>query len=139
MLSLWALLAGRFIGAALMGVVSPARLMAIYAAVNVALTLVAVTVGGTTGLYALAATSFFMSIMFPTIFALAVKDLGRQTKTGASFVVMAIIGGAVLTPLMGWISHRWSIQIAMAAPAVCFAVVGLYALSAGRRATHAAA
>jgi FHS family L-fucose permease-like MFS transporter len=130
--SLWALFAGRFIGTALMSVINPSRLMAGYAAINVLLVAVGVTVGGTTGLYALAATSFFMSIMFPTIFAVAVKDLGPLTKTGSSFVVMAIIGGAVMTPLIGWISHLSSIRLAMIVPAVCFAVVGLYALSAGK-------
>lgn len=130
--SLWALFAGRFIGTALMSVINPSRLMAGYAAINVLLVGVGVTVGGTTGLYALAATSFFMSIMFPTIFAVAVKDLGPLTKTGSSFVVMAIIGGAVMTPLIGWISHLSSMRMAMIVPAVCFAVVGLYALSAGK-------
>jgi FHS family L-fucose permease-like MFS transporter len=130
--SLWALFAGRFIGTALMSAVAPWKLMALYAATNVLLVGVGVIVGGTTGLYALAATSFFMSIMFPTIFATAVKDLGPLTKTGSSFVVMAIIGGAVMTPLIGWISHLSSMRLAMGVPAVCFAVVGLYALSAGR-------
>jgi len=133
-LSLWALLAGRFIGTALMSVVAPWRLMALYAAINLALVAVAVMVGGRTGLYALAATSFFMSIMYPTIFATAVKGLGPLTKTGSAFMVMAIIGGAVLTPLMGWIAHISSMRIAMGAPAVCFLVVGLYALSAGKAA-----
>lgn len=132
--SLFALLIGRFVGTALMGVIPPARLMAIYAAINVALVCVGAFVGGAAGLWALAATSFFMSIMFPTIFAIAVKDLGPQTKTASSFVVMAIIGGAVLTPLMGWISHISEIRVAMIIPAVCFAVVGLYALSAGKAA-----
>ncbi len=130
--SLWALFAGRFIGTALMSVIAPWKLMALYAATNVLLVGVGVAVGGTTGLYALAATSFFMSIMFPTIFAVAVKDLGPLTKTGSSFVVMAIIGGAVMTPLIGWISHLSSMRLAMIAPAVCFAVVGLYALSSGK-------
>jgi FHS family L-fucose permease-like MFS transporter len=130
--SLWALFAGRFIGTALMSVINPSRLMAAYAAINVLLVGIGVIVGGTTGLYALAATSFFMSIMFPTIFAVAVKDLGPLTKTGSSFVVMAIIGGAVMTPLIGWISHLSSMRLAMAVPAVCFAVVCLYALSAGK-------
>ncbi|MBU4434367.1 MAG: L-fucose:H+ symporter permease [Alphaproteobacteria bacterium] len=134
--SLWALFAGRFIGTALMSVIAPWRLMALYAAINVVLVAVGVTIGGTTGLYALAATSFFMSIMFPTIFATAVKDLGPLAKTASSFVVMAIIGGAVLTPLIGWISHLSSIRIAMSVPAVCFALVGLYGLSAGKAAAR---
>lgn len=132
--SLVALLVGRFVGTALMGVINPARLMGLYAAVNVLLVCIGAFVGGTAGLWALAATSFFMSIMFPTIFAIAVKDLGPLTKTASSFVVMAIIGGAVLTPLMGWVSHVSSIQTAMIIPAVCFVVVGLYAMTAGRTA-----
>lgn len=132
MYSLWALFAGRFIGTALMSKIQPARLMAVYAAINVALVGVSVIVGGKTGLYCLAATSFFMSIMFPTIFALAVKDLGPLTKTGSSMVVMAIIGGAVMTPVIGIVSHILSIQAAMIVPALCFAAVGVYALSAGK-------
>ena len=73
---------------------------------------------------ALGATSFFMSIMFPTIFALGIKDIGEHAKIGSSLIVMAIIGGALFPPLMGLISDLTaSIQYAMLVPAVCFAVV----------------
>jgi FHS family L-fucose permease-like MFS transporter len=79
-----------------------------------------------------------MSIMFPTIFALGVKDLGPYTQTGSSLIVMAIIGGAVLTPVMGAISTYGSIQLSMLVPAVCFAVIGLFALSSARRSASVA-
>ena len=93
---------------------------------------------GIVGLVALTALSFFMSIMFPTIFALGVKDLGPYTQTGSSLIVMAIIGGAVLTPVMGALSTYGSIQFAMMVPAICFAVIGLFALSSARRAAGSA-
>jgi FHS family L-fucose permease-like MFS transporter len=87
-------------------------------------------VGGAVGLWALVATSFFMSIMFPTIFALAIRDLGPLTKLGSSMVVMAIIGGAVLTALMGWVSDLSAITYAILVPAGCFLIVSLFALAA---------
>ena len=65
------------------------------------LCLVAATTGGDVGLYALIATSFFMSILFPTIFTMSLRGLGIYTKSGSSFLVMAIVGGAVFPPLMG--------------------------------------
>jgi FHS family L-fucose permease-like MFS transporter len=118
---------GRFAGTALMGRMSPTRLMAIFAATNTVLTLIAATTGGWTGLVALATTSFFMSIMFPTIFASAIRGLGPLTKAGSSFLVMAIIGGAVFTPVMGHIADVSAIRDAMFVPALCFAVVFAYA------------
>jgi FHS family L-fucose permease-like MFS transporter len=125
---------GRFVGTALMSRFNAARLMATYAAINIVLAVVAVIAPGMTGLVALTALSFFMSIMFPTIFALGVKDLGPYTQTGSSLIVMAIVGGAVLTPAMGAVSTYGSIQLAMMVPAICFAVIGLFALSSVRRA-----
>lgn len=135
--SLVGFMAGRFAGTALMGRVDPSRLMAGFAAANVVLTLVAVLVGGHTGLLALAATSFFMSIMFPTIFASSLKGLGALTKTGSSFLVMAIIGGAVLTAVMGAISDASAIRFAVLVPCFCFAVVGLFGITARKNETTA--
>jgi FHS family L-fucose permease-like MFS transporter len=125
--SLFGFMLGRFAGTALMGRYPPARLMLVFAVVNVALTMTAVMSGGSTGLLALVATGFFMSIMFPTIFAIALEGLGPLTQAGSSLLVMAIIGGAVFTGIMGRISDLSSIQQAMWVPAVCFAMVGAYA------------
>ncbi|MFC4313545.1 L-fucose:H+ symporter permease [Steroidobacter flavus] len=131
--SLVGFMIGRFVGTALMSRFSPTRLMAIFATINICLTLVAVFVGGQLGLYALAATSLFMSIMFPTIFANSLRELGPLTKTASSFLVMAIIGGAVLTAVMGVVSDASGINYAILVPTVCFMVIGGFAWSAGRQ------
>jgi FHS family L-fucose permease-like MFS transporter len=123
---------GRLSGAALMGSVRPAMLLAVFAGISLALAVVAGSTGGWTGLYALVAASFFMSIQFPTIFALGVADLGPLRKWGASLIVMAIIGGAALTALMGWISDRAGITAAMLVPAVAFAIIGTFAWTCRR-------
>ncbi|HEX7759858.1 MAG TPA: L-fucose:H+ symporter permease [Caulobacteraceae bacterium] len=129
--SLVAFMAGRFAGVALMGRIRPDRLTAVFGAINLGLCLVGAFAGGVAGLWALVAASFFMSVMYPTIFALSVKDLGPLTKLGSSFLVMAIIGGAVLTAAMGWLSDSASIALAMIIPAFAFGVVALFALTAG--------
>jgi len=118
--------AGRFVGTLLMSRVRPAILLAIFAGVDVVLCVAAATAGGNAGLYALMATSFFMSIQFPTIFTMSLRGLGNHTKSGSSFLVMAIVGGAVVPPLMGLVSDASTINNAMLIPAVCFAVVMLF-------------
>jgi len=124
---------GRFLGTALMSRFNPARLLFLYAAIAFAFALAAAFTPGLAGLVVLTAISFFMSIMFPTIFALGVKDLGPYTQTGSSLIVMAIIGGALLTPFMGLIADATqSMHLAVLVPAFCFAVVTLYARSAAR-------
>lgn len=126
--SLALFMAGRFAGAVLLARFDGARLMGLFAAINVALSLVAVVMGGVTGLAALVATSFFMSIMYPTIFILSLHGLGPLTKAGASMIVMAIVGGAILTMAMGLLSDlAGTIRVAMLVPALCFVVVALYA------------
>lgn len=137
--SLIGFMVGRFVGTALMWRYSAAKLMALFAAANTLLMLVAMFSGGHTGLLAMAASSFFMSIMFPTIFVLGIRGLNDLTKSGASLMVMAIIGGAVLTALMGHVSDLSSINIAMGVPAFCFVVVGLFALSRARDAVSGSA
>jgi FHS family L-fucose permease-like MFS transporter len=132
-------MAGRFIGAALMKYVAPVRLLIAFAAINVCLTLYAVLHPGSSGAYALVACSFFMSVMYPTIFALGVE--GRdddERKLGSALLVMTIIGGAVLTAAMGAVSDRSSIATAMSVPACCFAVIGLFAWQRRRGSTEGA-
>ncbi len=80
--------------------------MTIYAVINSALLAIAVVRPGWAGMWAVFLTSFFMSIMFPTIFALGLEGLGPLVKLGGSLLVMAIVGGATLTPIMGWISQH---------------------------------
>ncbi|WP_431211119.1 hypothetical protein ACQ86N_35125 [Puia sp. P3] len=115
---------GRFLGTFIMGYVKPARLLTLYAAINVILVTIGVLAKGHVAVYAIMVTPFFMSIMFPTIFALGIKDLGEETKMAASFLVMAIIGGAAAPLAMGAISDATgSIQVAYAVPLVCFVYI----------------
>ena len=118
---------GRFASSALMRYVQPHLLMGVYGLVNIVLLAIGVGFPGWMGLWAIFATSFFMSVMYPTIFALGIRGLGRNTKIGGSLIVMGIVGGAVLTPAMGLISE-WSHSIALAylVPLLAYACVALY-------------
>jgi len=120
--------AGRFVGTLLMSKFPPARLLALFAAADVVLCVVGATAGGDAGLYALMGTSFFMSIQFPTIFTMSLRGLGVYTKSGSSFLVMAVVGGALIPMLMGGVSDVSSINTAMFVPAACFAVVLWFAM-----------
>ena len=125
--SLVAMLAGRFVSTPLMKYVSPSKLLGIYGAVNVGLMTMAVTRPGWGGAYAIVAASFFLSIMFPTIFALGLKGLGENTKLGGSMLVMAIVGGAVLPLVLGKIAtSTGSMALGYVVPLVCYVGVGLY-------------
>ncbi|WP_260706578.1 L-fucose:H+ symporter permease [Edaphobacter flagellatus] len=96
---------GRFTSTILMRRFAPVLIMAVYGIVNASLLVVAILSPNRLGLGAITATSFFLSLMFPTIFALGLKDLGPNTKIAGSFIVMAIVGGAVMTPLMGLLAQ----------------------------------
>ena len=125
--TLFAFGVGRFASAYLMKFVSPALLMGIYSLANVVLVLIGVVRPGPLGLWTIFLTSFFMSLMFPTIFALGLKNLGENTKIAGSLLVMAIIGGAVFTPLMGLISeHFQSLAAAYLIPLAAYVFIAYY-------------
>jgi MFS transporter, FHS family, L-fucose permease len=120
---------GRFTGTFFMRYIQPAKLLSIYAVINIALLAIAVTTKGNLAVYAVMASPFFMSIMFPTIFALGIKELGEETKLAAAFLVMSIIGGGLAPIAMGFISDRTgSMQIAYVVPLFCFFFVLYYGL-----------
>jgi FHS family L-fucose permease-like MFS transporter len=126
--SLILFMSGRFIGTLLMQKIPATRLLLVFALANIVLVATAALTHGWVAVGALALTSFFMSIMFPTIFSLGVKDLGDKAMLGAPLIIMAIIGGAVFPPLMGLLSqYAGSIQPAMALPLLCFVAVAIYA------------
>ena len=126
--SLVAFMVGRFAGTALMRRISPTHLLATFAAINVLLCAAAVMNLGHAGIYMLIASSFFMSIMFPTIFALGVDGMAdAERKLGSALLVMSIIGGAVLTAIMGAVSDAGGIQLAISVPLVCFVMVFIFA------------
>lgn len=117
---------GRFSAAYLMRFMKPGFLMGIYSLVNIFLVAISIVFPGWAGLWAVFLTSFFMSLMFPTIFALSIRGLGQDTKIGSSLVVMAIIGGAVFTPIMGYIAIE-SMALAMVVPLICYLYIAYFA------------
>ena len=124
-ISLGLFTAGRFVGTALMRKIAPNILLTIYSLINILLCVAVVTLKGWISVYSLMAVFFFESIMFPTIFALGVKDLGHHTKKGSSFIIMSIVGGALVPYVMGMLSER-STANAYIVPLVCFVVVAWY-------------
>lgn len=123
-----AFLAGRWIGTLLMVRFKPQNMLVVYALANILLCGVIMIFGGTVGLYAMLGVSFFMSIMYPTQFSLALEDLGSNTKSGSAFLVMAIVGNACLPQLTAYIMHRNEhiYQIAYIIPLICFIFCAYY-------------
>ena len=121
---------GRFFGTLLLKYVGGSRLLAIFASMTILLTLISVYGSGMVVLYALGGIGFFMSIMFPTIFSLGIAGVGDQTKQASSWLIMAIVGGAVLPYLMGMVIDRTgdNIQVGYLVPLVAYVVILAFAL-----------
>jgi len=129
---------GRFASAWLMRFINPSKLMGAYCVANVLLVAVAVMMPGWLGIWCVFLTSFFMSVMFPTIFALGLKGLGPNTKLGGSLLVMAIVGGAVLTPAMGFISvQAHSLALSYSVPLLAYVIIALYSFWGSQRRSNA--
>jgi len=119
---------GRMSGSFFMKYIKPTRLLAVYALIC-CLLLPVVSLGlGWISLITLYGVFFFMSVMFPTIFALGIKDLGPKTKKASSFLVMSIVGGAVFPPVMGLIADNYNMSVGFFAPIPFFAFILYYAL-----------
>jgi FHS family L-fucose permease-like MFS transporter len=121
-------MAGRFLGSLFMSWFNPRKLLTVYAVVCVILMTIVITGAGFIAIIALCFTYFFMSIMFPSIFALGLKNLGSHTKRASSFLVMAIVGGAVCPYFMGLIADHYSMQTGFIVPLFCFAYIVYYGL-----------
>lgn len=123
-----AFLVGRWVGTALMVKFSPARMLLCYSLALMVLCVVISVWGGYVGLYAMLAVSFFMSIIYPTQFSLALQGLGGQTKSGSAFLVMAIVGNACLPQLTAYFMHvnEDAYQMAYVIPMICFAFCAYY-------------
>lgn len=121
-------LLGRWIGTALMGRFQPHNMLLVYAHVNVVLCLVIAVIGGKTGVACMMGVSFFMSIIYPTQFSLALAGLDEQTKSGSAFLVMAIVGNAMIPQLTAFIMHKLPniYHIAYLIPLVCFLFCAYY-------------
>lgn len=118
---------GRFFGTWLLTKFAANRLLATYAAISIFLCIVGMLTSGLTAVISIMAIYFFMSIMFPTIFSLSIRNLGAQVKIGSGLVIMAIVGGAVLPPITGWISLS-GIEYSLIVPIIAFGVIFLFGL-----------
>ncbi|CEA41356.1 L-fucose permease [Salmonella enterica subsp. enterica serovar Paratyphi A] len=128
---------GRFTGTWLISRFAPHKVLAAYALLAMLLCLISAFSGGHIGLLALTLCSAFMSIQYPTIFSLGIKNLGQDTKYGSSFIVMTIIGGGIVTPVMGFVSDAaGKIPTAELVPALCFAVIFIFARFRSQAATN---
>lgn len=121
---------GRFAGTAILQFISSHKLLSIYAAIAVLLSMVAIFGNGAYVVYALGAIGFFMSIMFPTIFALGIEGIGDDTKPGSSWLIMSIVGGAILPYAMGTLIdlNNDNIQIGYSIPLVCYLIILYFGL-----------
>ncbi|MFM9029051.1 MAG: glucose/galactose MFS transporter, partial [Bacteroidota bacterium] len=117
---------GRFTGSFLLKFTDAGMLLLSYGAINILLCAFCIYAEGMPALVALMAVFFFESIMFPTIFSLGIRDLGKHRKAGSSLLVMSIVGGALIPFLMGYIADEWSTPIAYSVPLVCFVAVSYF-------------
>lgn len=123
---------GRFTGTTLMRRIAPQKLLGIYSLINIALCAVVVLHGGNIGVYSLIAIFFFESIMFPTIFSLGIRGLGERTKMASSYIVMSIVGGALIPYIMGVVADHSSTAVSFVVPLFCFAVTGWYGFAGSK-------
>jgi len=131
-----AFLIGRLLGTALMRFIKPNILLALYAIINVALCVLAITAHGMITVYTVIGICFFMSIMFPTIFSLGIKGLGGDTEFGSSLIIMSIVGGAILPRFFGMVSEATgNIQNGYIVPLICFVIIAIFGLSGYKIAT----
>jgi FHS family L-fucose permease-like MFS transporter len=110
------------------GRIRATKALAVLAFLAVALCAFAMVSPNLAGVFALVAVSFCLSLMFPTIYGVALKGLGPATKFGAAGLVMAIVGGAIMPLVQGGLVDSTSAAVSFVVPAACFVVVGLYAL-----------
>jgi FHS family L-fucose permease-like MFS transporter len=134
--SLIVFLIARFVMTYLLGIIRPTKLLLAMAVLGVVLCLVAVVSPNMLGLLAVVGISVSLSLMFPTIYGVALQGLGPDTKFGAAGLVMAILGGALVTPVMGLVMDRADTNIGFIVPAVCLAIVAAYALFDLRSSRH---
>jgi FHS family L-fucose permease-like MFS transporter len=120
---LFGFMIGRFAGSAVLKRIAAPKLLGLFSTAAALCTIVAIFTTGMAPVWAVVLLGFFDSIMFPTIFALSIKNLGAYTKVGASLLVMSIIGGAIVPAIIGFISDQSSIQAAFAVPLFRYAVV----------------
>lgn len=129
---------GRFIGFAVMRVVSPGKTLAFNAACSIGLIVTAVYANGPIAMWAILAVGLCNSIMFPTIFSMALHRLGKFTGQGSGILCMAIVGGALVPLLQGYAADHVGLRLSFFIPAACYAFILFYGLKFARLYDHAA-
>ena len=125
-----AFMIGRFVGTFFMKYIKPVNLLALYSFICIVLSILAMFSTGSLAIYTIIGIAFFMSIMFPTIFSLGIKELGSDTKFGSSLIIMSIVGGAILPPFFGYIADIYgNIQFGYIIPMISFFVILGFALN----------
>ncbi|SFW84373.1 sugar MFS transporter [Chitinophaga sancti] len=124
-LSMILLMIGRFAGTGLMRVIAPYKLLALFAGMNILMCVIVAQQWGWISFVALLMINFFFSIMFPTIFSLGLKNLGKHTQQASSFIVMGVVGGGIFPPLMGLIANH-NVAAAYYLPIICYTVILLF-------------
>jgi MFS transporter, FHS family, L-fucose permease len=126
-------LLGRFVGAGLLRMFRPGRVLACAAAGAIALILLSANSAGLVSGWTLLAIGLMNAIMFPTLFTLASEGLGERAAEGSGVICMAIVGGAVIPPLTGHLADQSGLRFALALPALCYLAIGVYGAWAARR------
>ena len=124
---------GRFAGSALMRSLDPRRLLGAFAAIAALLVACTMIAHGQVALWSVVAIGLFNSIMFPTIFTVAIEGLGPMTDKASSLLIMAIVGGAVVPVLQGALADRIGVQHAFILPLACYAFIVHYGFSGSLR------
>jgi len=124
---------GRLVGAVLMNYIADTRYLAVNAVIAVVMIVVSINTTGDVAMWSILAVGFFNSIMFPTIFTLAVKGLGSMTSKGSGFVCQAIVGGALVPLIQGVAADNIGIQLSFIVPLVCYLYIGWYALAGAEK------
>jgi FHS family L-fucose permease-like MFS transporter len=117
---------GRFIGSFVLRYARPGTVLAFNALANVALLAIAMVFAGRTAMAAVIAIGLFNSIMFPTIFTLAIEGLGKRTGEGSGILCMAIVGGAIVPVAMGWLADHAGLLYSLILPLVCYLYIAYY-------------
>jgi len=125
-------LIGRLIGSALLARFDPRKLLAIFALINVALLLTTMTSTGDLAKWSVVSIGLFNSIMFPTIFALGIERMGPMTGKASSLLIMAIVGGAIVPVIVGWLADLRGLQFSFLVPLLCYAYIVFYGLRGAR-------
>ncbi len=117
---------GRFVGSVVMRYVQPGKVLTVHALAVMALVITAIVTTGHVSMWAILAVGLFNSIMFPTIFTLAIEGLGKHTGQASGILCMAIVGGAIVPVIQGILADTFGIQLAFILPVICYAYIAYY-------------